>query len=130
VDGFDRGRDEKRLHNENDQDHQNKIADGELLLSFFHDLNRWYTKTLILSRARNKANLGDSNQHPSARCALAKLKWRRGRDSNSRSKKWTPGFKTGGFSRAPTPAIYMNQLVEFLDGFSSSCGYRVIVSLT
>lgn len=29
--------------------------------------------------------------------------WRRGRDSNSRSTKWTPVFKTGGFNRSPTP---------------------------
>jgi hypothetical protein len=31
------------------------------------------------------------------------LDWRRGRDSNSRSTKWTPVFKTGGFNRSPTP---------------------------
>lgn len=31
--------------------------------------------------------------------------WRRGRDSNSRSTKWTPVFKTGGFNRSPTPPI-------------------------
>ena len=34
------------------------------------------------------------------------LDWRRGRDSNSRSTKWTPVFKTGGFNRSPTPPIW------------------------
>ena len=33
----------------------------------------------------------------------ARQRWRRGRDSNSRSTEWTPVFKTGGFNRSPTP---------------------------
>jgi hypothetical protein len=31
------------------------------------------------------------------------VSWRRGRDLNSRSTKWTPVFKTGGLNRSPTP---------------------------
>ncbi len=36
---------------------------------------------------------------------VCRFRWRRGRDSNSRSTKWTPVFKTGGFNRSPTPPI-------------------------
>src|ERR1043166_8545386 len=42
--------------------------------------------------------------------------WRRGRDSNSRSTKWTPVFKTGGFNRSPTPPYVKSSACGLLGG--------------
>ncbi len=45
--------------------------------------------------------------------------WRRGRDSNSRSTKWTPVFKTGAFNHSATPPLTGNS--KQATGNSKAC---------